>query len=75
MHKRRCNLLVRLLAEIDQVIAEVEDPLLEHFDSNQVHWAVAVLCELHELRTKLEGSLRANERRVRDDIRRRQRNG
>jgi hypothetical protein len=74
LHERRFNLLVRSLAEIDQQIAEVEDPLLEPIDSNQVQRAVAVLCELHELRTKLERSLRANEGLVRDDIRRGKRN-
>jgi hypothetical protein len=66
---------VRLLAEIDQQIAKVEDPLLEPVDSNQVQRAVAVLCELYELRTGLEGSLKANERPVSDGIRRRKRNG
>jgi hypothetical protein len=74
VHERRFNLLVRSLAEIDQEIAEVEDPLLEPIDSNQVQWAVAVLCELHELRTKLEGSLRANEGLVRGGTRRRRHN-
>ena len=71
MHERRFKLLVRSLAEIDQQIAAIEDPLLEPINSIQVQRAVAVLCELHELRTKLEGSLRANERFVRDEIRRR----
>jgi hypothetical protein len=75
MHERRFKLLVRCLAEIDQEIAKVEDPVLDPIDSIQVQRAVVVLCELHELRTKLEGSLRANERFVRDDIRRRKRNG
>ncbi len=75
MHNRRCNFLVRLLAEIDQQIAEVEDPLLEPVDSDQVQRAVAVLCQLYELRTELEDSLKANEQLVCDGIRRRKRNG
>ena len=70
MHKRRCTLLVCLLAEIDQQIAEVEDPLFEPIDSDQVQRAVAVLCELYELRTELEGSLKANEEVVSDGSRR-----
>ena len=75
MHKRPCNLLVRLLAEIDQQIAEVEDPLFEPIDSNQVQRAVAVLCELYELRTELEGSLKTKEEVVCDASRRPQRSG
>jgi hypothetical protein len=74
VHKPRCNLLVRLLAEIDQQIAEIEDPLMEPIDSDQVLRAVAVLCELHELRTELESTLEANERLVSNGIRRRKRN-
>ena len=74
MRKRRCNLLVRLLAEIDQQIAEIEDPSLEPVDSSQVQRAVAVLCELLELRTELESTLEANERLVSNGIPRRKRN-
>jgi len=66
----RFRLLVRSLAEIDQQIAEIEDPLLEPIDSIEVQRAVAVLCELHKLRTKIECSLRANERLVRDETHR-----
>ena len=69
MHKRPCNLLVRLLAEVDQQIAEVEDPLFEPIDSNQEQRAVAVLCELYDLRTEVEGSLKANEEVVSDATR------
>ena len=59
----RCNLLVRLLAEVDQQIAAIEDPLLEPVRSDEAQRAVAVLLELHQLRDKLERANRANERR------------
>ena len=74
MHERRFNLLLRSLAEIDQQIAAVENPLLGPLGSIQVQRAVAVLCELHELRRKIECKLQTNERFVRDEIRRRKRN-
>ena len=75
MHERRFKLLVRSLAEIDQQIAAIEDPLLEPTDSLQVQRAVAVLCELYELRTELEGSLKTKEEVVCDASRRPQRSG
>jgi hypothetical protein len=50
----RHNLLISILAEVDQQIAKVEDPLREPKDSDQVQTAVAMLNELYELRTILE---------------------
>jgi hypothetical protein len=61
MRTRTCKLLVRLLAEVDQEIAALEDPLVEPVGSDEVQRAVAALFELHRLRDKLEDADRANE--------------
>ena len=54
------DVLVRILAEADQQIATMEDPSREPRDSDQAQRAAAQVCQLWELRTKLESRLRAD---------------
>ena len=60
MQLARRNLLVRVLADIDQQIAKAEDPSLEPVDSDQVQRAVPLLFQLRESRSKMESFMKCS---------------